>query len=264
MVDLFDEVEGQLRTDRVRTLAIRAAPWISGVLVLALVAALGFWGWQTWEHRKIDEASQAFDASAQLLNQGNRTEAFTRLTETARSAPAGYRALALMQQGGIRQTENRNAEAVALFDQAAQVAPDPLLKDLAALRSVYLLLDTAPLAELERRLTPMAAAGRPYRLQAQEAMAMARLLAGQTERARAEFQVITLNLTAPQDVQRRAQLAISLIASGQAGALRETVRRVATMPPPPPSITLPPGLTLPQGAAPGGAAPASPQSGTAQ
>ena len=48
MVDLFDEVEEQLRSERYTSVAKRLAPWISGVLALALVVALGYAGYQTW------------------------------------------------------------------------------------------------------------------------------------------------------------------------------------------------------------------------
>ena len=41
MVDVFEEVEGELRSERYRELARRFLPWIVGLLVLALAVALG-------------------------------------------------------------------------------------------------------------------------------------------------------------------------------------------------------------------------------
>jgi hypothetical protein len=259
VVDLFDEVEEQLRTDRYKSLALRAAPWVSGLLIGALLVALGVWGWQTWQQNQIHHASEDFDAAVTVLNNGDRTAAFNRLNGLAHNGPAAYRALALMEQGGLRlaETPARTSEAVALFDQAARVAPSPIEADLASLRAIYALLDTAPIADLERRITPLTAAGRPYRLQAQEALAMARLLAGRTAATKSAYQVITLNLNAPEDMTRRAQTAIALIDSGQAGALRTAIQAAATLPPPSAANTPPPN---------GPAQPAAPDAptGTAQ
>ena len=257
MVDLFDEVEEQLRTDRYKTMAFRAAPWVSGALVLALVAALGYWGWTVWQARQIHTAAESYDAALQQLARGDATGAFTRFGAVAQSAPPGYRALALMQQAGVRLSQNQTAEAVTFFDHAAQTATNPLESDLAALQAVYVLLDTAPYADLERRITPLAREGRPYRLQAQEALAMAKLLAGRTAEAKTAFEVLTLNLATPEDMQRRARTALALIESGRSSVLRDAVRAAATLPPPSAANT-----PLPPGAAPQGASGAQP--GTAR
>ena len=257
MVDLFDEVEGQLRTDRYRTVALRIAPWVSGVLVAALLAALAYWGWDTWQTRRIHQASEAYDAAIQLADRGDRTGAMARFGQVARDAPPAYRALVLMQQGGIQLTDGHPDQAVALFDQAAHAARHPIQADLAALQAIYVLIDTAPYADLERRITPLTREGRPYRLQAQEALAMAKLLAGRTAEAKQAFQVLMLNLNTPEDMQRRARTAIALIDSGRSSVLREAVRAAATLPPPSAAITpLPPGA-VPQG-------PTGAQPGTAQ
>ena len=257
MVDLFDEVEGQIRTDRYKAVALQAAPWVSGILVIALVAALGYWGWTVWQQRQMAQASEAYDTALTQLTNGDSTGAFTRFGTLAQSAPSGYRGLALMQQAGIRLSQNQTAEAVAFFDRAASASPHPIQADLASLEAVYALLDTAPLADLQRRITPLMAEGRPFRLQAQEALAMARLLAGQTAAAKTDLEVLNLNLNAPQDMRQRVSTALALIASGRSGAVREAVRAAATLPPPSAAnISLPPGMVLP------GAAGA--QSGTAR
>ena len=44
MVDVFEEVEEQLRSDRYKTLALKTLPWVSGALLLALVGGGGWYG----------------------------------------------------------------------------------------------------------------------------------------------------------------------------------------------------------------------------
>ena len=257
MVDLFDEVEEQLRSERYTSVAKRLAPWISGVLALALVVALGYAGYQTWQTSKVDKASETYEKGLDALSSQDQTGAYTLFGEVAKDGPPGYRALALMQQAGIRLEAGKTAEAVALFDQAAKVAPTPVIADFAAMRSVYALIDDAPYAEMEKRLTPLVAEGRPYRLQAQEALAMSKLLAGKTAEAKSAFELLLLNIDAPQDMQQRAHLAIAAIDSGAAAALKTAAQTAATLPPPQmPSFLMPPGAA-PPGA--GEAGPEAPQ-----
>jgi hypothetical protein len=52
--------------------------------------------------------------------------------------------------------------------------------------------------------------------------------------------VIQLSLTAPEDMRQRAQLAIALIDSGEAGTAVSAVKTAATMPPPPAAMVGPP------------------------
>ena len=186
MVDLFDEVEEQLRSDRYQTLARRVA---------------------------------------------------------------------LMQQAGLKATAGKTDEAVSLFDQAAKSAPNPILADLASLRAAELLVDTAPYAQVQQRLLPLADAKRPYTLYAREALAMAKLMAGKTAEARRDFSVLSLSLGVPDDIRQRCQVAINLIDAGQTASAVAAVKIAASMPPPAPASVQP--------GTPGQGGPVSPPSGAA-
>jgi hypothetical protein len=71
----------------------------------------------------------------------------------------------------------------------------------------------------------------PYRAEAFEALAMARLQAGKTQDARGDFVVLTLMQDAPQSVRQRAQAAIALIDSGSAKDLPAAVKATPAIPP---------------------------------
>ena len=142
--------------------------------------------------------------------------------------------MALMQQGGMRLEDGKTAEAVKLFDEAAEAAPDALLEDLARLKSAFALLDTAPYAELEERLKPLTEDERPYRTEAKEALAFAKLMAGKTTEARGEFAVLALLPDSPDPVRERARVAMDMIDSGSAKTLPAAVKAAAAMPPPQP------------------------------
>ena len=240
MVDLFEEVEEQLRSDRYRELARRIAPWATAIFALVLVGYLGVWGFKAYQDRNLATAALAYQKGLDALTKSDQAGALREFQVASQAGTTGYKTLALMQEGGLRAGAGKPAEAAALFDQAAKTAPNPVLADLASLRAAMVLLDTAPYADMQRRLTPLADGKRPYSLYAREALATAKLLAGRTADARRDFSVLTLALGAPEDMRQRCQIAVTLIDSGQAAVAVATVKAAATLPPPAPTTLAPP------------------------
>jgi hypothetical protein len=240
--DLFEEVEEQLRSDRYRALALKALPWVLGLAAVALVAALGWWGWQTYTRKQDAKASDEYAAALDDMAQGRQPQAEKLWTEVSKSPSRAYKSLALMQLGGLALSDKKTPQAVKFFDQAADAAPDPIIGDAARLKSAFALLDTAPAKELEARLAPLMKDGRPYRAQAREALAFTKLMAGDMAGARSNFLLISQSLDAPPGARERAQAAINLIDSGSAKAIPQVVKAAAALPPP---VTLAPGQTTP-------------------
>ena len=235
MTDLFEEVEEQLRSDRYRALARKAAPWVLALLAAALVAALAVWGWQQYRQQTTDKASEQYAAGLSAFAQGDRGKAVQLWGEVAKSSSKAYKSLALMQLGGAKLATGKPDDtkaAVALFDQAAAAAPDDVLGDAARLKSAFAILDTAPFSEVEGRLAPLMKDGHPYRVQAREALAFAKLMKGDTAGARGDFVVITGTLDAPDGARQRAQAAMGLIDSGSAKSVPAVVKAVQALPPP--------------------------------
>jgi hypothetical protein len=230
VVDLFEEVEEQLRSDRYKTLAFKALPWALGALVVALLIALGVWGLQEYRQRAAAEASEQYAQALEALQQGRTDEADRLLAEVADSPSRAYKTLGLLQQGGIRMTQGKRDEAVKLFDQAATTAPDEMLGDAARLKSAFALMDSAPLAQIQERLEPLSKEDRPYRILAEEALAFAKLSAGDLQGARKDFSALKDLLDAPEGVRQRATAAVELIDSGTAKALPETLKAAAALP----------------------------------
>ncbi|HWA61805.1 MAG TPA: tetratricopeptide repeat protein [Caulobacteraceae bacterium] len=243
MVDFIEEVEEQLRADRYRALARRTLPWFLAALAAIIVGWLGAWGYQTWNDRNVAKASAAYDKALTALAQGDQTGAFTGFDQVGKTGPAGYKSLALMQQGNIRLMADKTDEAVGYYDQAAKAAPTPLIGDLARLKAAMALMDTAPYAQIETRLKPLIGDKKPFDLNAREALAMAKLAAGKTAEARTDCAALTLMLGVTQGIRERCQAMMSVIDSGQAKTVVQVAKTAATLPPPPP-----PSLGAAQGA----------------
>jgi len=238
VVDVFEQVEEELRSERYRRLARTWLPILGGLLAVALVAALAWWGWQSYVSSQADKASAAYEQGVQALQAGKPAEAKTAFAESAK-AGGGYKALALMQQAGLAQAENKTTEAVALLDEAAKAAKDPILSDIAALKAVFLVMDTASLEDVQKRLEPLTGDKRPMQAFAQEALAMAQLQHGKTAEARQAFVQLQLGQDVPDPVRQRAQAAVQAIDTGTAASLAAIVKAAAALPTPAPGQAAP-------------------------
>lgn len=172
MSDIFNEVDEELRRERLKKLWDRY-----GILVIAMavliVAAVGGWrGYQWWEAKRAAEAGGAFEAAAALAEQGQRQEAEAAFAKIAADSTTSYRVLAKLREASALAQRDVKA-AVAIYDSiASDQSLDQIQRDVATLRSAYLLADTATYDELKSRLEPLAAAGRTFRHSARALLAL--------------------------------------------------------------------------------------------
>lgn len=242
MVDVFEEVEEQLRSDHYKTLALKFLPWGVSALVAALAVYGGVAGYSSYRDKAAAKASETYSKALDAFDQGRTAEAQGLWTDVSNSPSKVYKSLALQHLGALRLAANDAPGAVKFFDQAAANAPDPLIGDAAALKSAYALLDTTPLKDMQARLDPLMKDGHPYRAEAREALAYAKLLAGDTAGARGDFVVLSLSPDAQDGSRERARAAMALIDSGSAKLTPAVVKAALASPPPLPTV---PGAGLP-------------------
>jgi hypothetical protein len=231
VVDVFEEVEEQLRSARYLSMVKKGWPYAAGAVAAALLVTFGVWGWTSYRAAESAKASEAYQTAFDAMAQNKGPAADAAFAQVAKTGPAGYKAAALMQQAGLRTSQGKTAEALALFDQAAKATSEPLLADAAGLKAAYLVFDTATLPELEARLTPLAVAGRPYSALAREALAMKRLVTGHVAEARQAFALLAISPDAGEGLQACAQIAMGEIDAGQAPNLPGVVKAAAALTP---------------------------------
>ncbi|ESQ80344.1 tetratricopeptide repeat protein [Asticcacaulis sp. YBE204] len=224
MSDIFEEAEEGLRNDRWTAIAKKSAPWVGGVLGGALILALGFWGYSSWQDAKVNKASELYVAAAEVAAKGDLVKAKAEFQKVVEAGAPAYKAMALSNLGAIAVEENKPDEALKLFDEAAKASPAPLISDVAALKAVYLIMDKAPYADVEKRLTPLIKDGRPFAPLAKEALAMAKIQKGDLQGARGDLQALGLSLDASDGLKQRAQIAVALIDSGGAKVAVESLK----------------------------------------
>lgn len=233
MVDVFEQVEEELRSDRYKRLARTWLPVVGGVLLIALIAALSWWGWDSWQTSKAEKASVAYDRGLESLASNNPIGADAAFVQAAKEGNGAYQALALQMRAQIALDANRIPDAIKHLDNAAKATRDPILSDIAALKATWLVMDTgASLADIEGRLEPLTGDKRPYRYDARETLALARLQFGQTAEARQALVLLKNDLDTPQTVSQRAGAFVEAIDGGVAANLAALLANMRNLPPP--------------------------------
>ena len=207
MVDIFDEVEEDLRAERAQRL-LRKYAWLLIVLVAAVIgAAVGWQLWHRYQTSRDAAAAARYVAVQDALDQpgGAKADQIAHLEQLAAAAPEGYKTLARLRLAGLKADAGDTAGAVALWNQvAADANADRLLRDLASLLAAQRQLDHGDAGQLEARLKALTEPGNPWSTLAQEQLAMLDLRQGKLNDARTKLQVLSFDLESPAGLRARA------------------------------------------------------------
>jgi hypothetical protein len=214
LADIFHEVDEEVRRERLQKLWERYSIYLIGIAVL-IVAAIAAWrAYEWWATKQAAAAGAQFERALTLSEQGKHAEAEQAFVNIAVDAPAGYRVLARFR-AAAELAQQKPADAVTVYDKiAADNSLGQTLQDLASLRAGMLLVDTAPLAEMEKRLTPLTEPGRSFRASARELLALSAWHNHDAAAARKYIDMITADAETPPGVRARAEVLAALIASG--------------------------------------------------
>jgi len=213
LADIFHEVDEEVRRERLQKLWERYSVYIIGLAVLIVVAVSGWRGYLWWEGKKAAAAGAQFEAALSLSDEGKHTEADAAFAKIVAEAPAGYRILARFR-AAAELAQTKRADAVKAYDDlAADTALGPTLQDLAAVRAGMLLVDTAPLAEMKRRLDKVAEPGHAFRHAARELLALSAWRNHDFTAARRYLDMIAGDGETPPGTRARADILSALIAA---------------------------------------------------
>ncbi|TCZ57945.1 tetratricopeptide repeat protein [Roseicella aquatilis] len=205
MPDIFDEVEEDLRAERMKRLLTRYGGLLTGAALLLVAGVAGLQGWRWYEARGAGEAAEAYLAAGRdaAAENADLRAAAGRYDALAATAPGGYRMLARLRGAALKAAAGDTAGARAEWDAVARDgAVDPLYRDLATLLWGLHGLDSADPAAIEARLAPLA--GGPWRASAEEVRALAALKRNDTAGAKTLLTALAADPLAPQGVRDRA------------------------------------------------------------
>jgi hypothetical protein len=212
VVDIFDEVTEDLRTERAIGLVRRYGGLVIAAAVLVLIGVGAQQGWNWYQGKQNEKAAGAYlavvgpiDAAGGNFSNAQREAGAQALTRFAATAPAGYRTLADLRAAGLYADAGLDAQAEAAWNAVAQdSSADPLLRGLANLLWAQHALGHAPDAQVLARLSPLTGEQNPYHGLAQETQALLYLHEGKIDLAKALLSQIASDPAAPDGVRNRA------------------------------------------------------------
>jgi len=213
VADIFHEVDEEVRREQLKKLWDRYSIYLIALAVL-IVAGMAAWrGYEYWVAKKAAAAGAEFEAAIALNEEGKRGEAEAAFAKVASEAPAGYRVLARMRAAGAL-AQSKPADAVKAYDEiSADASLGTIWQDLAAVRAGLLLVDTAPLADMRRRLDPVAEPTRSFRHTARELLALSAWRNHDVAAARKYIDMIAGDAESPIGVRARADVLSALISA---------------------------------------------------
>ena len=211
MADIFNEVDEAIRRERLEKIWRQYGTYIVAVAVL-IVAAVGGWrGYDYLQRQKAQEAGAQFEAAMTLAESGKHQEAADAFAKVAKEGAGGYTTLARLREAA--ELSARDAKAgVAAFDAlAADASLGQRFQDLAALRAGFLLVDSAPLNEMTRRLEPIAEPKRTFRHSARELLALSAWRANDASATRQWLDMIANDGQTPPSLRSRSEALQALL-----------------------------------------------------
>lgn len=210
MSDIFNEVDEEVRREKLKQLWERHQGLIIGGAILIVVAVAGWRGYEWWQAKQAAAAGSAFQSAMALSTEGKHAEAEAAFNKVAETGTAGYRDLARMQAAAETAQHDPKAAVQAYEALAADTRLSDTMRDLAALRAGLLLVDTVTYDELRQRLEPAAGAERPFRNSVREILALSALRANNIAAARQWSEQIMSDLTASAGQRQRIQMLLAL------------------------------------------------------
>jgi hypothetical protein len=217
VTDIFQEVDEEVRREQLKKLWERYGTYFIAACIV-IVIGVGAWrGYEWWQAKQAAQSGAAFEQAVKLAESGKHQEAAAAFTKLSADATPGYRVLARLREAAELATTDRKT-AVAAYDAiAADNRAGQVVRDLAAVRAGYLLVDTAPYSEILQRLEPATAADRAFRHSAREILALSAWKTGDMSAARRWTEMIMGDPQTPPGPRSRAEMLSELIAASSKG-----------------------------------------------
>lgn len=202
---LFQEIDEDLRHERMVKLWKRYGNAVIGVTLAIVVAVAGHQGWKSHNLSKRQDASSRYAEAARIAAQKNAAEAEKSFAALAQNAPAGYAMLARFREAALAVQQGDGPRAAKLYRQlAADGGLEAPFRDLALMQAALIDADRAEPKALRQEIARLTVDANPWRHLARELAALLSLKAGERDGAREEFRRLAEDATAPATLKTRA------------------------------------------------------------
>ncbi len=211
--DIFQEIEEDLRRDKYAKLWARYRVHLVLLVVAILVGISGYTGWTQYQQSQRQAEGARFAAALDLVRDGKNQEAAAAFADLANRAGGGHAVLAKLEEAALKARGGDAAGALALYDQiASDTSLDPQYCDAATLLYARAALDQGDPKALIERLKPLTDGANPWHALALEFTALAQMKSGDKVAARATYQRLIDDKTAPAGSRNRATQMLAALA----------------------------------------------------
>ncbi|GGF24998.1 membrane protein [Aliidongia dinghuensis] len=203
MADIFQEIDEDLRRDRMAKLWARYGKYIIGLAVLIVVATAAGVAYQNWRQQQYQALGLKYAETSFQLRDGDTAKAVNGFEALAATDKGSYGLLARIQAAALKaKGTDKDGGLAALNAIAADGGVDQVYRDLATVLAGLYSVDQAKPEDVITRMKPLAEG--PWHYTALEVTALAQLKAGDKAAALKTYQGLADDLGAPESVRARA------------------------------------------------------------
>lgn len=209
---LFREVDEEVRRDELESLWKRWGTYIIAGCLGIIIAVGGLKGWQFWQKQQAEKGGAAYFAAIELAKNGKTKEA-EKAFAALKSNHAGFGIFARFKAAAALAEKGDVKAAVAAYEAIAGDSKlEPALKHLAEMKAVFLLVDSAGLDEIKKRVAAYDTPAGEWRIPAREALALSAYKAGDYLLADRKLNEILADTGATAGARQRATILLAVLA----------------------------------------------------
>lgn len=207
MVDIFQEVEEDIKRERNEALWRKYGKYVVGVAAVIVLGVAGREGWKSYEENSRIENGTRMANAIELVQAGEEKQdaALGALDAIIADGNAGLVALGHFQKAEVYLRAGAKDSAVAELEAiAANNDVEKIYRDLAVVQIAMNNADASNANDLISRLNPIAVPENPWYYSAREMIAMLHIAAGEIEAAKPLLTEIADDSEAPSGMRARA------------------------------------------------------------
>ncbi|MDB5526708.1 MAG: hypothetical protein JWM58_4471 [Rhizobium sp.] len=211
------EVNEELRSEQMKSIWKRFAPFIVGIAVLIVVGVAGTSLYEWWQVSQSSASGDRYLSALKNSDENRKDEATKELEALTKDGFGAYPVLARMRLATLKAEKGDVAAAVSDFSAIGKDQSVPLaVRNASRLRAGWLLVDTGTYEQVAVEVEELAVPSASVRHSAREVLGLSAWKAGDYAKARDWFQLIVDDTEAPTGAAQRARTMLALItASGK-------------------------------------------------
>lgn len=157
MSDIFNEIEEDIRRERLDKFWEQYGSRVIALLVTIVVSVAGYLWWGEATERRNAAISDEYLAATELLTSGDEAAGMAALEEIIANRAGGYVVLASMQRAAQLAADGKTDEAVNAYDAIrSSNKTEDVLGQLAAIKAGWLLVESEDYTSMKARLGDIA------------------------------------------------------------------------------------------------------------